>query len=126
MGEAQANQVLRAALREWSAQLFHDLGKLDTPRDILEKPANLDDREREIIEKHPYHGAEKLLQSRDFRGLPLRAIHVALEHRQRGQHDIPALQEAQRQPLQPDRQITDFDAITTKRVTGRVTSRDDA
>lgn len=27
MGEAQANQILRTALREWSAQLFHDLGQ---------------------------------------------------------------------------------------------------
>jgi predicted ArsR family transcriptional regulator len=27
MGEAQANQILRTALREWSAQLFRDLGQ---------------------------------------------------------------------------------------------------
>jgi predicted ArsR family transcriptional regulator len=27
MGEAQANQILRTALREWSTQLFHELGQ---------------------------------------------------------------------------------------------------
>ncbi len=109
---------------------FHDLGKLDTPRDILEKPAKLDDREREIIEKHPYHGAEKLLQSRDFRGLPLRAIHVALEHhvkedntgypRPYRKHSVNLFSRIVK--------ITDFfDAITTKRVyrTSHFT-RDDA
>ncbi len=110
--------------------LFHDLGKLDTPRDILEKPAKLDDREREIIEKHPHHGAEKLIQSPDFRGLPLRAIHVALEHhvkedntgypRPYRKHSVNLFSRIVK--------ITDFfDAITTKRVyrTSHFT-RDDA
>jgi HD-GYP domain-containing protein (c-di-GMP phosphodiesterase class II) len=59
---------------------FHDFGKLDTPKEILEKPSSLDDQERQIIEKHPYQGAGKLVQLREFKNLPLRAIHVALEH----------------------------------------------
>ncbi|MEW5901841.1 MAG: HD domain-containing protein, partial [Acidobacteriota bacterium] len=33
---------------------FHDFGKLDTPMEILEKPAKLDQNEREVIEKHPH------------------------------------------------------------------------
>jgi len=59
---------------------FHDFGKLDTPKEILDKPGKLDDQEREIIEKHPYQGAGKLVQFREFRNLPLQAIQVALEH----------------------------------------------
>jgi len=59
---------------------FHDFGKLDTPKEILEKPAKLDEREREIIEKHPYQGAGKLVRFKEFAGLPLQAIHVAMEH----------------------------------------------
>ena len=62
------------------AAFFHDLGKLDTPIEILNKPAALNDEERGIIERHPHQGAEKLLHLREFSRLPLRAIHVALEH----------------------------------------------
>jgi putative nucleotidyltransferase with HDIG domain len=62
------------------AAFFHDLGKLDTPLDILNKPAELNDEERDIIERHTHQGAEKLLHLREFNRLPLRAIHVALEH----------------------------------------------
>ncbi len=60
--------------------LFHDFGKLDTPKEILDKPGKLDDREREIIEKHPYQGAGKLVRFKEFKGLPLQAIQVAMEH----------------------------------------------
>lgn len=59
---------------------FHDFGKLDTPREILEKPACLNDQERKIIEKHPYHGAAKLIQFKGFKNVPLQAVHVAMEH----------------------------------------------
>ncbi len=59
---------------------FHDFGKLDTPPEILDKPARLDDKERGIIERHPYQGAEKLVQVRELKQLPLQAIHVAMEH----------------------------------------------
>jgi HD-GYP domain-containing protein (c-di-GMP phosphodiesterase class II) len=62
------------------AAFFHDLGKLDTPVDILNKPATLNKEEREIMERHSHQGAEKLIHLKEFRRLPLRAIHVALEH----------------------------------------------
>ena len=62
------------------AAFFHDLGKLDTPHDILNKPAKLSQEEQEIMEQHPHQGAEKLIHLKEFRRLPLRAIHVALEH----------------------------------------------
>lgn len=62
------------------ASFFHDLGKLDTPVAILNKPAGLSDEEREIMQRHSHQGAEKLIHLREFQRLPLRAIHVALEH----------------------------------------------
>jgi HD-GYP domain-containing protein (c-di-GMP phosphodiesterase class II) len=62
------------------AAFFHDLGKTQTPLEILNKPGRLTDDERGIMEKHPFHGAEKLALIKEFRRLPLRAIHVALEH----------------------------------------------
>jgi HD-GYP domain-containing protein (c-di-GMP phosphodiesterase class II) len=59
---------------------FHDIGKLDTPVEILNKPGKLTDEEFKIIQKHPYQGAGKLVQMDDFNQLPLRAIHVSMEH----------------------------------------------
>ena len=40
----------------------------------------LSEAEMEIMEEHPTQGAEKLIQLKEFKRLPLRAIHVALEH----------------------------------------------
>ena len=98
---------------------FHDLGKLDTPKEILEKPAALDDEERAIMQKHPHQGAEKLLHLREFRNLPLRAIHVALEHHIREDHDgyPPSFRKREANLFSKIVKIADyFDAITTKRV----------
>jgi HD-GYP domain-containing protein (c-di-GMP phosphodiesterase class II) len=98
---------------------FHDLGKLDTPLDILNKPAGLTSEEREIMERHPHQGAEKLLHLREFKRLPLRAVHVALEH-----HIKEDLSGYPRYFKKDDVNLFSkivkvadyFDAVTTKRV----------
>jgi HD-GYP domain-containing protein (c-di-GMP phosphodiesterase class II) len=59
---------------------FHDFGKTDIPKKILDKPGKLDKQEREIIEKHPHLGAEKLIRLKETSRLPVRAINVAMEH----------------------------------------------
>jgi len=59
---------------------FHDIGKLDTPLEILNKPGKLTDEERSIIEKHTYQGAERLVQMDERSRLPLGALQVSLEH----------------------------------------------
>ncbi len=59
---------------------FHDLGKTETPLEILNKPARLSEEERVVMEMHPCQGAEKLVHLREFKRLPIRSIHVALEH----------------------------------------------
>ena len=109
---------------------FHDFGKLDIPREILEKPSKLDDREREIIEKHPYQGAGKLVQFKEFKNVPLHAIHVALEHHvKEDQSGYP--RSFKRQSVNLFSKIVKivdfFDAITTKRVyRTNVFTREDA
>lgn len=98
---------------------FHDFGKLDTPKEILEKPAKLDDQERHIIEKHPFHGAGKLVQMREFKNFPLKALNVALEHHVREDlSGYPKYFKKQSTHLfSKIVKIADyFDAITTKRV----------
>jgi HD-GYP domain-containing protein (c-di-GMP phosphodiesterase class II) len=101
------------------AAFFHDLGKLDTPLDILNKPAKLSDEEREIMERHPHQGAEKLVHLREFKRLPLRAIHVALEHHIK--EDLSGyprrFKEENVNLFSKIVKVVDyFDAITTKRV----------
>ncbi len=109
---------------------FHDFGKLDTPREILEKPDKLDDREREIIEKHPYQGAGKLVQFRELKNLPLHAVHVALEHHiKEDKSGYPRSFKKQSVNLfSKIVKIVDFfDAITTKRVyRAKVFTREEA
>jgi len=109
---------------------FHDLGKLDTPKEILEKPAKLDEQEREIIEKHPLQGAGKLVQFIEFKNLPLRAVHVALEHHVK--EDLTGYpRHFKKQSVNLFSKIVKiadfFDAVTTKRVyRTNVFTRDEA
>jgi putative nucleotidyltransferase with HDIG domain len=101
------------------AAFFHDLGKLETPLEILNKPAKLSEDEREIMEQHPFKGAEKLVLLKESRRLPLRAIHVAMEH-----HIKEDLTGYPRYFRKDDvnlfskivKVVDFFDAITTKRV----------
>lgn len=59
---------------------LHDIGKLDIPKSILEKPSKLTEEEKKIIEKHPYFGAGKLARLSEVSSLPIISLHVALEH----------------------------------------------
>ncbi len=101
------------------AAFFHDLGKTATPLEILNKPGRLTDEERDIMERHPFHGAEKLALLKEFRRLPLRAIHVAMEH-----HIKEDLSGYPRYFKKDDvnlfskivKVVDVFDAITTKRI----------
>jgi len=101
------------------AAFFHDLGKLETPLEILNKPSKLDDGEREIMEQHPFKGAEKLVLLQESKRLPLRAIHVAMEH-----HIKEDLSGYPRYFHKDDvnlfskivKVVDFFDAVTTKRV----------
>ncbi len=59
------------------AGLLHDLGKVNVPREILNKPGKLTDQERSIMQQHPAAGAKLIIES--GRRLDLAAA-VAHEH----------------------------------------------
>ena len=59
------------------AGLLHDLGKVNIPRDILNKPGKLTDQERQVMQNHPVEGAKLIIES--GRRLDLAAA-VAHEH----------------------------------------------
>ncbi len=59
------------------AGLLHDLGKVNVPQEILNKPGKLTDEERTIMQEHPAAGAKLIIES--GRRLDLAAA-VAHEH----------------------------------------------
>lgn len=59
---------------------FHDIGKVEIPEEILNKPGKLDDNEFDIMKTHSWHGAQKLACLKELSILPVTAINVAMEH----------------------------------------------
>jgi len=59
--------------------LFHDIGKLTVPRDIITKPGKLDAKEYAAVQKHPINGY-RLLQKQD---VDEHIMNAALMHHER-------------------------------------------
>ncbi len=78
MGQARALGIDGALLREFGlAALMHDIGKVRTPLEILNKPDKLTDDEFTIMKRHVVDGAEILRGTPD---IPTLAPIVAFEH----------------------------------------------
>jgi putative nucleotidyltransferase with HDIG domain len=78
MGQARALGIDGRLLREFGlSALMHDLGKVRTPKDILNKPEKLTDEEFAIMRRHTVDGAEILRQTPE---MPVLAPVVAFEH----------------------------------------------
>jgi len=78
MAQARALGLDGTALRELGlAALMHDIGKVRTPTEILNKPEKLTDAEFEIMRMHVVDGAEILARTPE---MPAVAPVVAFEH----------------------------------------------
>ena len=78
MGQARGLGIEGTALRQLGlAALLHDIGKVKTPAEILNKPEKLTDTEFEILKRHTVDGAEILRTTPD---VPPLAPVVAFEH----------------------------------------------
>jgi putative nucleotidyltransferase with HDIG domain len=78
MGQARALGIDGPLLREFGlAALMHDIGKVRTPLEILNKPDKLTDTEFAIMKRHTVEGAEILRKTPD---MPALAPVVAFEH----------------------------------------------
>jgi putative nucleotidyltransferase with HDIG domain len=78
MGQARGLGVEGPLLREFGlAGLMHDIGKVKTPLEILNKPDKLTDAEFAIMKRHTVDGAEMLRRTPD---VPTLAPVVAFEH----------------------------------------------
>jgi putative nucleotidyltransferase with HDIG domain len=78
MGQARALGIEGRLLREFGlSALMHDIGKVRTPKEILQKPERLTDEEFVIMRRHPVEGAEILRRTPE---MPILAPVVAFEH----------------------------------------------
>ena len=78
MGQARGLGIDGPLLREFGlAALMHDIGKVRTPLDVLNKPDKLTDDEFAIMKRHVVDGAEILRMTPD---VPALAPVVAFEH----------------------------------------------
>ncbi|MCE5194321.1 MAG: HD-GYP domain-containing protein [Nitrospiraceae bacterium] len=60
--------------------IFHDIGKIEIPADMLNKPTSFTDEEWKIMRRHPFWGFRAILRLRGFDDLSMRAAIVAFEH----------------------------------------------
>jgi putative nucleotidyltransferase with HDIG domain len=78
MAQARAIGIDGKLLREFGmSALMHDIGKVRTPKDILNKPEKLTDDEFTIMRRHVVDGAEILRRTPE---MPVLAPVVAFEH----------------------------------------------
>jgi putative nucleotidyltransferase with HDIG domain len=103
--------------------LFHDIGKMEIPNDMLNKPTNFTDDEWRIIRKHPIWGLKAVLKLKKFDELTIKTAIVSFEHHMNIDFTgYPKL----KQPLDLDfysRIVSladQYDAMTSARVYSRV------
>src|SRR3954463_1844717 len=78
MAQARALGIDGKLLREFGmSALMHDIGKVRTPKEILNKPGKLTDEEFTIMRRHVVDGAEILRRTPE---MPILAPVVAFEH----------------------------------------------
>ena len=102
--------------------LFHDIGKMNVPDEILNKPLHLTNEEWKIMHMHPVWGFRSVLKMRGLDDLTIRAAITACEHHMN--YDLRGYPKM-RNPIHQDLysrivSITDhFDAMTSSRVYSR-------
>lgn len=98
--------------------LFHDLGKLDIPVEIIRLPRKLNKSEFEVVKKHTIYSVAQIIKLQAARGLKSKILLPPFEHHMK--YDLSGYpQTAQRKPVSLFGRIltiTDvFDAITSPR-----------
>ncbi|NWF92883.1 MAG: HD-GYP domain-containing protein [Syntrophaceae bacterium] len=62
------------------AALFHDIGKIRVPREILSKPSRLSPEELALVRYHPIFGVEAVMAMKEWGELSSRMMDAAFEH----------------------------------------------
>jgi HD-GYP domain-containing protein (c-di-GMP phosphodiesterase class II) len=71
----------RLALTELGlAALYHDIGKIEIPYEVLNKPSSFTDDEWKMIKKHPIWGVKAILGFGRFGSATIRSVIISFEH----------------------------------------------
>jgi len=102
------------------AALFHDIGKVKLPTDLIRKPDRFDDSDWQQMQQHPILGAKTILRTMRLDAHSAHAARVAFEHHISADFTgYPSLRYRRRAPSLFSRivAIADaFDALTSGRV----------
>ncbi|GAB4482386.1 MAG: HD domain-containing protein [Thermodesulfovibrionales bacterium] len=60
--------------------IFHDIGKMEIPNDVLNKPTNFTDEEWKIMRKHPVWGLRAIMKLKKLDDISIKSAIVAFEH----------------------------------------------
>ena len=114
----------RKALTELGlVALFHDIGKMEVPPEILNKPTNFDEEEWRVIKKHPFWGVRAILKVKGLDVTSIKTAIVAFEHHLN--YDMSGYPKVSK-PLDLDffskivSLADQYDAMTSSRVYSRV------
>ena len=102
------------------AALFHDIGKIKLPQDLVRKPDAFDENDWLQMQRHPLLGAKTILRNLKFDVHAARAARAAFEHHINSDFTgYPVLHYERRPPNLFSRIVTivdTFDAMTSGRV----------
>jgi HD-GYP domain-containing protein (c-di-GMP phosphodiesterase class II) len=114
----------RKALTELGiVALFHDIGKIEIPKEILNKSTNFTEHEWDIVKKHPFWGVRALLRMKKIDYTSIRSAITSFEHHMYS--DLSGYPKP-RQPLELDfysKIVTladNYDGMTSSRVYARI------
>jgi HD-GYP domain-containing protein (c-di-GMP phosphodiesterase class II) len=99
--------------------LFHDIGKVEVPHDLINKPGKLTDKEYDRIKEHSIHSVRQIVKLNATRDLKSRVLLPPFEHHQK--YDLSGYPKTSRKkPISLFGciiTVTDvFDAMTSPRI----------
>ena len=103
--------------------LFHDIGKIEIPSEVLNKPTSFTDDEWHMVQKHPFWGVRAILKMRGIDATVARAAIVAFEHHM--YHDLSGYPKT-RESFELDfyskiiSLVDQYDGMTSARVYSRI------
>lgn len=105
------------------ASLFHDVGKVEIPEEILNKPTSFTDEEWEVIRQHPEWGLRAILRFKGIEETSIKSALVAYQHHMHFDRKGYPKAGIQREHSLITEIITiadNYDAMTSSRVYARV------
>jgi HD-GYP domain-containing protein (c-di-GMP phosphodiesterase class II) len=104
--------------------LFHDIGKVEIPSDVLNKSTNFTEDEWKLMKRHPVWGVKAILKLRGLDSTTIRSAIVAFEHHMN--YDLSGYPKVRKKYSELDfysrivSLVDQYDAMTSSRVYSRI------